>query len=78
MYLTIRNSEDGLVIGEYADDQALLDMIREETSDDLVPEARAVFVEVPPTPYAPTNHIYVFKGDVVRPWPVEVVTEWRV
>jgi hypothetical protein len=78
MYLILRNSEDGLIWHTYNTAEALQEMIAEETSEDLVPEARAKFRETPPTAYVDTNEIFIMKGETVVPKPVKVVTEWIV
>lgn len=78
MYLTLRNSDDGLIWHTYNTAEALQEMIKEETSDDLVPEARIRFVGLPPTAYSNTNEVFIMKGEHVIPTAVKVVTEWMV
>jgi hypothetical protein len=78
MYLTLRNSDDGLIWHTYNTAEALLEMIAEETSEDLRPECRAKFRETPPTSHTSPYEIFIMKGEVAVPRPIKTVTEWMV
>lgn len=78
MYFWIQNTEDGVRVRPYFNDEALIMAIRDVTSEEVRPECRAFFIQRVPSDSSPEREVAIVKGEFIAPKPITTVLDWEI